>query len=204
MNSSEALRLWRTAATLERSRRLGKGLPVVWFVTDPERTPDPVAIAARLPRGCGIIYRHFGAEDATVIAQALAAIARERKQVLLIGADAELAEEVGARGVHLPERMMGDVRRLKARYPHWIATVAAHSPRAVRRAHAAGADAALLSKVFPSFGPSTGTPLKPVRLAAMAVNSPLPIFALGGVNVSTAPRLIGTGITGFAAIDAFR
>lgn len=204
VNSSEASRLWRAAATLERVRRLGKGLPVVWFVTDPLRTPDPVSIAQGLPRGSGIIYRHFGRPDAEATATKLAEIARARQHTLLIGAGSLLASEVGAAGVHLPERMIGEVRRVGARYPGWIVTVAAHSPRAVWRAYAGGADAVLLSTAFPSRSPSAGAPLGPVRLAAIAHAAPLPVFALGGVNSATAPRLLDTGVAGFAAVDVFR
>jgi thiamine-phosphate pyrophosphorylase len=179
-------------------------LPTVWFVTDPERTPDPVGIARQLPRGCGIIYRHFGADDAETTAMSLARIARERKQTLLIGADPELAARVGAAGVHLPERMMGEVRRLKARHPRWIVTVAVHAPRAARRAHTAGADAVLLSTVFPSRSPSAGRAVGEVRLAALVRASHVPILALGGVNALTAARLVATSVAGFAAVDAFR
>lgn len=204
MRSSEALRLWRAAATLERRRRLGKGLPAVWFVTDPARTTDPIAVARGLPRGSGIIYRHFGAADRLEIARSLARIALERRHVLLIGADPALAAEVGAAGVHLPERRLAEARRLRARHPGWIVTAAAHAPGAIRRAHAAGADAVLLSTIFPSRSPTAGAPLGAVRLAGLARRSPLPLYALGGVNSATAPRLVETGAAGFAAVDAFR
>lgn len=203
MNSSDALRLQRAAATLERRRLLGKGLPAVWFVTDPARTPDPVAVARRLPRGSGIIYRHFGAPERRVVAHDLAQIAKKQRHLLLIGADPALAAEVGAAGVHLPERMVGEARRLTARWPGWWVTAAAHSPLAIRRANTAGADAVLLSTVFPSRSPSAGAPLGVVRLAALARTVDLPVFALGGVNATTAPRLLDTQVSGFAAVDAF-
>ena len=49
-------RLWRTAQTLGRLRvrrkPLRTPLPPLFALTDPERTPDPLALAARLPRGC--------------------------------------------------------------------------------------------------------------------------------------------------------
>lgn len=174
-------------------------LPVVWFVTDPDRTPDPVAIAQRLPRGAGIIFRHFGRAGAEAAAWELAKTARRRDLVLLIGADEALAAKVGAAGVHLPERRAGAARRVKARHPGWIVTAAAHSSSAVRRA--TGADAVLLSTVFPSRSPSAGRPLGPARLAGIARTTRMPVYALGGVNGRTAGRLIGTGVAGFAAVE---
>ena len=195
--------LWRTAATLGRTRRRGKGLPAVWFVTDPERTPDPVAITERLPRGAGVIFRGFGRADTLETARRLAAIARSRGLVLLIGADDALAARVAANGVHLPERMGGRLRRMKARRPSWIVTLAAHSPRALRRAGAARADAVLLSTVFESRSPSAGRPIGSIRLAQLARSCRTPVFALGGVEARTAKRLVGTGVAGFAAVEAF-
>ncbi len=173
----------------------------MFFVTDPDRTPDPVRIAAALPRGTGVIFRGFGRPDAETTAKALARIARARGLVLLIGADAAMAARVGADGVHLPERLLGAARRIKARRPRWIVTCAAHSEAALARARRAGADAALLSVVFPSRSPSAGRPIGPVRLAILARRAPLPVIALGGVNGRTAKRLIGTGVHGFAAVE---
>lgn len=193
--------LWRAAATLGRRRRLGKGLPVVWFVTDPERTPDPVAIAERLPRGAGVIFRHFGRPDAGPVAARLSAVARRRGLVLLIGADDALAAKVGANGVHLPERQVGRLGRMRAKRPGWLITVAAHTPRAL----AAGgrADGVLLSTVFASRSPSAGRPIGAVRLAALVRRSVAPVYALGGVGAGTVGRLLGSRAAGFAAVEAF-
>jgi len=52
---------------------------------------------------------------------------------------------------------------------------------------------------------SAGQAIGESRLAAWtnAYAQDLPVFALGGVNTRTAPRLINTGLAGFAAIEAF-
>ena len=56
--------LARTAAFLGLRAHLRKGgarksLPNLLFFTDPVRTPDPEAIARRLPRGAGVVVRAF-------------------------------------------------------------------------------------------------------------------------------------------------
>ena len=202
-------RLARTAATLGRCAAGRKGpaaarsLPALWFVTDPIRTPDPAAVAARLPRGAGVIFRAFGAADAVHAAQRLARIAAARGLVLLVGADEALAVAAGAHGLHLPERMIARAPRLRARRPAWIVTAAAHGPAALALAARNGIDAALVSAVFPSRSPSAGAPIGPVRLAGLARRAGLPVIALGGVDAKTAPRLIGTGAAGLAAVDGF-
>ena len=190
----------RTARTLSRLRGGRKRLPPLLFFTDPKRTPDVAAVAATLPREAAVVLRTFGAADAQAQGAALAA-ARRRGILLLVGADAGLAARLGADGVHLPERMAGCARALKRRRPLWIVTVAAHSRSAVEKARRSGADAAILSLVFPSSSPSAGRPIGPLRFAAIARRARLPVYALGGVKAGTARLLLRSGAAGLAAID---
>jgi len=196
--------LARTAAFLGRRNRGRKALPGLLAFTDPERTRDPEAMARRLPRGAALVFRAFGAADAEARGARLLAIARQRGLVLLIGADARLAARLGAHGVHLPERLAHRARRLKAAHPGWIVTAAAHSARAARLALAAGADAAVVSTVFPSRSASAGAPMGALRLAILVRRADGPVYALGGVDNKKARLLKGTGVAGLAAVEAFR
>jgi thiamine-phosphate pyrophosphorylase len=148
------------------------------------------------------VFRAFGAPDAAAQALRLKAIARARGLTLLIGADARLAAEVGADGVHLPERTACRARAV--RRPGWLVTGAAHSLAAARRALAAGCDAAVVSAVFPSASPSAGQPMGPVRLALLARRAGLPVYGLGGINDKTARRLKDAGLVGLAAVEGLR
>ncbi|MDO9472329.1 MAG: thiamine phosphate synthase [Caulobacter sp.] len=197
-------RLADLAASLRPRLPSAKPLPRLIFVTDPDRTPDPAAVAARLPAGSGVIYRAFGAAEAPDQARALAAIARARGLLLLIGADPVLAEAVGAGGVHLPERDLGRAGSLKAAHPDWTVTGAAHSLEAARLAAEFGCDAVLASTVFASTSPSAGPPMGAAAFAALVAAAPLPVYALGGVNVETARELVSSGAAGFAMVEAFR
>jgi len=189
--------LWQTAQSLA-----GAGpLPPLLFITDPERTPDPEALMQRLPRGAGVIYRGFGRPEALEEATRLAAVARAGGLVLLIGQDPDLAEKVGADGVHLPERLLGAGPGLRARFPHWILTGAAHGEAALEAAAEAGLDAAILSPVFPSNSPSAGEALGLGAFSALARAARLPVYALGGIKAAAAPALIGSGAYGLAAIE---
>jgi thiamine-phosphate pyrophosphorylase len=172
------------------------------FFTDPARTPDIEAAARRLPKGSAIVYRAFGTADAETQARRLLKIAKARGLLLLIGADAALAARVGAHGVHLPERMAGRAQRLQR--STWIVTSAAHSAMAARRGLAAGADAVVVSAIFPSNSPSAGKPLGPLRLARLLRAVGGPVYALGGVNDKTARRLLPAGLVGLAAVEALR
>lgn len=176
-------------------------MPALLFFTDPIRTPDPEAIAARLPAGSAIVYRHFGVEDAETRARRLLAIARARRLVLLIGADAPLAAKISADGVHLPERLAHRSPTLKRAHPRWIVTSAAHSLAAAR---ASRADAVVLSVAFPSKSASAGRALGPIRLAMRVRAAGRPAYALGGVDNKKARRLLDAGLIGLAAVDGLR
>jgi len=178
-----------------------QALPALFLITDPQRTPDPLGLLGDLPPGAGVIYRAFGDPAALTMGRSLVAVARRGGLVVLIGADATLAAELGADGVHLPERSVGAAVRLRSRYPSWIITGAAHSETALRRAARVGLDAALLSPAFESRSPSAGRPLGPVRFAKWVRSAQLPVFALGGVNAVTAPRLLASQAFGLAAVD---
>ena len=186
------------------ARRLNSRHPVGWrlppliLMTDAARLPDPLAAAARLPAGTAVILRDHDAPDRLALAAALSALCRARRLRLLVAADAALAARVGADGVHLPERL---VARTPRRWPrHWLVTAAAHSPAALWRARRAGADAALLSPVFATAShPGAGT-VGVLRFAAWANASPLPVYALGGIDAATARRLTDSRTVGLAGI----
>jgi thiamine-phosphate pyrophosphorylase len=197
--------LWRVAQALNRrsaeENPARRALPPLLFLTDPQRTPDPSAVAQRLPRGAGVIYRGFGAHEAPAVAARLKAIAVERGLVLLIGVNADLAATVGADGVHLPERMIDRAPELRNHHPDWLITCAVHDSEALRAAEAAGVDAAVLSTVFHSSSPSAGPALGVELFDAMVRASKVPVYGLGGIDDHTAERLTQSGAVGLAGVE---
>jgi len=176
------------------------GCPPILALTDPARTPDPVALAKALPRGSGLIYRHFGTEDRHRTALSLSKIAARRNLSLLIGNDPGLALAVRAQGVHWPEANMHLARHWKNRFA--IMTCAVHSRRALTKAKQADLSAALLSSVFPSQSPSAGQAIGPLAFRQLARESKLPLYALGGLNSENMGKVADFG--GIAAIDGLR
>ncbi len=120
---------------------------------------------------------------------------------LLIGADVALARLAEADGVHLPERLASRAGAIARAHPCWTVTAAAHSLPAARRALAAGAEAVVVSAVFPSRSASAGSPLGPLRFARLVRAAGGPVYALGGVNTKNARRLLASGAVGLAAVD---
>ncbi len=162
---------------------------------------DPLAGAAALPPGSGVILRHFAEADQVALAGDLARICRAAGHVFLIAADPRLAARVGADGVHWPAARIAQATPWRRRRPEWIMTASAHDGAELRRA-ARAVDAALLSPVFASDSPSAGRPLGPMRAGALARGAAIPVYALGGVTVRRAKRLRGLGFSGVAAVSA--
>jgi thiamine-phosphate pyrophosphorylase len=195
--------LAEVAARLKRAEAF-KNLPRLILMTDPVRLRDPLAAVARLPRGSAVVLRHYGEPDRQRLAARLAHLCRLKGLRLLIGDDPRLGHSVGASGLHLTERALRSAPRRwrRLRRPAWLVTAAAHGPMALLRAARAGADAVLLSPVFPTASHPGARTLGPIRLARWRRLSPLPVYALGGVTAVTARRLAAMDLAGFAAIDA--
>ena len=210
MNRVDAETLWETASVLAQdaakvSRARGQAapnLPPLLFFTDPERTPRPWETAARLPAGSGVVFRHFGRADARETALRLRETTQAREGLLLIGLDADLAEAVGADGVHLPEHALDRAKGLAAARPDWRITGAAHS-RAMLGTR--GLDALIVSPVFPAGGASADRPALGLEtLTSWVGAAPCPVYALGGVASSNARGFIGSGVCGLAGVSAIQ
>jgi thiamine-phosphate pyrophosphorylase len=199
---SELQALSRAAGAFPPRTARGWTLPGLLFFTDPQRVANPEAVAERLPAGAGIVYRAFGAEDAVERGHRLRTIATERGLLLLVGADANLAEAIDADGLHMPQRLSAEIPRLRAEHGRWLITVAAHDLAALKAAERAQADAVMISPVFPSNSPSAGEPLGVDGLKSLAEATALPVYALGGIRARTASQLEGSGIVGIAAVEA--
>ena len=193
-------KLARAARALNgRSGR--RDLPALILMTDQARVPDPVAAARVLPRGSAVILRHTDAKLRASLARALIELARARGLILLIAADAHLAADIGAHGVHLPESRAREAAHWRALRPSWIITAAAHSERALTTACIAGADAALLAPVFPTSSHPERASLGLLRARLIAARSGLPVYALGGINAESIARLAHANFAGIAAIE---
>ncbi len=215
MNRSDAEILWEVASVLARDAanvsraagRAGPNLPPLLFFTDPERTPRPWETAARLPAGSGVVFRHFGAADARDTALRLREATARRDGLLLIGQDAEMADAVGADGVHLPGRALEQAAALAVARPDWRITGAVHAADEFGAGGfaAVGLDAVVLSPIFPAGGPSGARTALGVETFSQAVRrARLPVYALGGIGSENARALIGSGACGLAGVSSIQ
>jgi thiamine-phosphate pyrophosphorylase len=204
MTSLSTQKLWQHATQWHRrSAPRGKNrVPPLLFMTDQQRIPDPVAVIESLPSGAGVVLRDYDLAERRALAADLSAVCGKNGIILLIGADAELAQRVGAAGVHLPEYMVHRAPALRRQYPRFLWTGAAHSYTALVRAERTMLDAALLSPIFATASHPGSAFLGTPRAAQMVQRSDMPILALGGIDASNVGRLNGAGFSGLAAIGA--
>ncbi len=177
-------------------------LPRLILMTDNVRLPDPAIAIRRLPRGSAVIVRERNCEARADLARRIKPLCRCRGVRFLIANNWRLARAIRADGLHLSEVSVRRASRrwMSGRRPGWIVTSAAHSPRAVRLAAALGVDAVLLSPVFTTRSHPGAPTIGPLRFARWVGDSPLPVYALGGVDVPGARRLRHSGAAGFAVI----
>ncbi len=169
------------------------------FLTDAKRARHPLLIARVLPKGAAIILRDYARPDRAAFAAQLKSVCAQRGVKLIIGADVELADRIGADGVHMPKWFTpsGPIPQ------NFIVTASCHDARGLARASAIGAHLALLSPVFSTASHPGKAGLGVERFRAIAAAASLPVLALGGVDEINAVQLAGPNVAGIAAIGAF-
>lgn len=182
--------------------RWGENLPPLVLMTDDVRIADPISAARALPPGSAIILRHRDASERARLGHALGLIARQRDLDLLIAGDENLAQDLNADGVHLPEAKAGSAFHCRAIRPDWLITVSAHSEAAILKAFRADADAILLAPLFPTKSHPDKPGIGTARSCLIAARAPLPVYALGGINSVNVGRLFGAEFAGISAIEA--
>ncbi|HEX7751903.1 MAG TPA: thiamine phosphate synthase [Novosphingobium sp.] len=153
-------------------------LPDLWLVSDARNDAALERALARLPRGSGLIVRHYHlAPDARRERfDALARLARRRGHRVVLAGSAEQARRWDADGFYgAPSHGRG------------LHLATAHSLRELRRAR--HADAVLLSPVFATRSHPGARTLGPLRFRLLAARSPVPVIALGGMTKRGAKRL---------------
>jgi thiamine-phosphate pyrophosphorylase len=161
-------------------------LPRLWLMTDERQGEGLWNALERLPRGSGVVFRHYSliAADRRALFGRIRRVAR-RRRLKLVAAGGPFP---GGDGVH-------------GRRGRGLRTASVHNLRELRAAERAGADLVFLSPVFPTRSHAGARPLGPHRFALIAHQARVPVIALGGMDAGKARRL--GGAYGWAGIDAW-
>jgi thiamine-phosphate pyrophosphorylase len=175
--------------------RAKSALPRLWLLTD-ERIADDVLLAsvARLPRGAGIVFRHYslGRNQRRDLFTRVRRIARRRRLMLFLAGSEDAAIRWDCNGFH---------GRTGQKAVHLLRSAPVHNVPEIRAAERAGAQILFLSPLFPTRTHPGSATLGRARFARLARQTRLPVIALGGVTKANARQLAALGAFGWAAID---
>lgn len=171
-------------------KRQALSLPKIWLMTD-ERLGDALlpSISA-LPKGSGIVFRHYSldARARAALFRKVSAIARRHRHVLVVGGPPIAAPAWYIAGRH--GRVRGAI------------TAPVHSRREALAAKRMGADLIFVSPVFATRSHPGVTALGRVRFGLLIRDLAMPVIALGNMNKARARGLQSMKVYGWAAISA--
>jgi thiamine-phosphate pyrophosphorylase len=168
-------------------------LPRLWLMTDERQGESLMEALGRLPRGAGIVFRHYGlaAADRRALFDRVLDRARQKDMLLLLSGSAAQARDWGADGSHGRGRDEG------------LRSAPAHDLQEIRAAERDGAALVFLSPIFRTRSHPGVRPLGPDGFAALARQTRLPVVALGGMDENKGQALARLGAYGWAGIDAW-
>jgi 8-oxo-dGTP diphosphatase len=175
-------------------------------------TPEPDADEAAFVRGVGqllkagetcIQLRCKTASPARlrVLAQAVRDLAVQASAQVLVNEDIELALELGC-GVHLPAKQLMRLASRPLPPERWLAA-SCHDARELAHAASIGVDFAVLGPVLPTPSHPHARALGWNRFAELVAQTPLPVYALGGVGPRDLAEAKRAGAQGVAGISGF-
>jgi thiamine-phosphate pyrophosphorylase len=181
-------------------------LPLLFAFSDEARDPDPLVLIKHVPEGCGYIFRHYLLPDRGRLALQVVKACRKRNLLCFIAGDLQLCMRTNADGIHLPEHLL---RRPTYGLSHFkqrggLVTAATHSLSAGLIAQKYGVDGIFISPVFATKSHVGSTHLGLMRFAQITQHLRIPVFALGGTDLSQTTRLKKSGAYGLGGISLFK
>lgn len=147
--------------------------------------------------------REKGAEDALILQEAreLKALCHRYGVPFLVNDRPDLAQAVGADGVHVGQEDTGLTEARNLLGPNALLGGSAHTVEEALAAQAAGADYLGCGAVFGSGTKHNVSQMPLETLTAICQAVDIPVVAIGGVSLDSLPLLAGTGIAGVAVIS---
>lgn len=172
-------------------RRRHPDLPRLWLLTDERQGEALWDAIRRLPRGSGVIVRHYSlpAKEREDLFRRI----RRMRRGLVLAWSGNAADALRLRA----DAVYGaDARRtlLPRLWP-------AHDRAEIVEAQRTGAALLLLSPVFSTRSHPGACPLGPVRFGLLTNGARVPVIALGGMTSTRARQVRGAGAAGWAGID---
>ncbi len=165
--------------------------PKIWMMTDERMGEQMIAALHELPKGAGVIFRHYHLEkhERHDLFLKVRRVARARRLYVIVAGNPKTARAWGACGSH--GRHNG------------ATTAPVHNLREIISAERAGAKLLFVSPLYATSSHPSAKSLGHIRFAQLVHKTRLPVIALGGMNERRARGAKNIGISGWAGIDAF-
>ena len=173
-------------------RRHSQPLPSLWLMTDEKMGDALLPSVTALPKGSGLVFRHYQTPDRRALFEQVRRIARKRRLLLVLAGAAREAKGWKADGVHSHSLHRS----------HQLRTAPVHSVRERIKAERAGADLLLVSPIYSSSSHKGARTLGILGFGRLIRGAKRPVIALGGMTPTRARTLKSFNIHGWAGIDA--
>jgi thiamine-phosphate pyrophosphorylase len=178
-------------------------LPRIWIITDPSHPTGPVApvrraLEASAPGRVGVQLRAKHASDRQLVdwGRELRELTDAAGSPLAINRRVDVAQIVGADGVHLPERSL-PAAEIRQQWPSpAMIGVSRHDRPGLRAAEQDSATYAFLSPIFNV--PGKTPPIGIHGFQSQIAHVGIPTYALGGIQARDCGPLLAAGAFGVA------
>ncbi|MFK5927620.1 MAG: thiamine phosphate synthase [Desulfuromusa sp.] len=189
---------------------MAESLPNLYLITDRHQLPKGHhlldVIEALLQAGLRMIQ--LREKDLTVaelypLAKKLRSLTQQYKSLLLINDRLDLAQAIGADGVHLGNHSLPIKVARRILGSKFLIGASTHSATEIEAASQQGADFVTYGPIF--FTPSKaayGEPVGISSLQAICTTRTIPIYALGGIQANNVKETMLAGAHGVAMISA--
>lgn len=172
-------------------RRHSQPLPSLWLMTDEKMGEALLPTLSALPKGSGVVFRHYGTADRRALFIKVQRIARKRRLLLVLAGTGR--EGIGWKA--------GGVHNRSAHKSGQLHTASVHTIQERIAAERAGASLLFVSPIFPTSSHKDARPLGFAGFGRIVRNAKCPVIALGGMTAKRARALRLFTIYGWAAID---
>ncbi len=160
-------------------------LPRLWLLSDERNDARLEERLRSFAEPAALVFRHYHLPPGERYARfrQLARVARAAGHLVILSDSARTAREWGAHGIY------GAPLALYPRRRDLLHIATAHDLCEIAQANRIGADALMLSPVYPTRSHPGAATLGPVRWQVLARHAQMPVIALGGMTPGGARRL---------------
>lgn len=177
---------------------LREKMPKVWLMTDERADATLEKAVTALPRGSGVVFRHYHLDREARRERFLSVkhIAHKRDHLILLADSPCVARKWGSDGVHGRQWKRSEKADL-------IHSAPVHNLQEIMIANQNGVDMFFLSPAFSTRSHPGQRPLPHLRISQLVTRCNGPVILLGGMSARRFGQRKHSGAHGWAGIDAF-